>query len=172
MQNVVRYCEICGTELRGSGITIKYEGSIITVCNSCYSRIKKYSTIYKEKNEKVKSNKKQSIGKSNMVQEFEIVDDYSRIIKNAREKLGMTQKDLANKLKTSENIIKRFESGKLKPTISQARELEKILGVKLVVPVEIEEVKEEAEKYETTLGDIVRIRGEKDEGNSGKSRKV
>jgi len=173
MQSSPKYCEICGTSIKDNGITVKYEGSVITVCNTCYSKIKKYATLHKEKEKpQVKTNKKSPIIKSSMDYEFEIVDDYSKIIKNARERLGMTQRELAIKLRTSENTIKRFESGKLKPTLSQARELERILGVKLIVPVESEEYVEKEERYETTLGDIVKIRGERNEGNSSSSRKV
>lgn len=160
MQNpVTKYCEMCGAPIRGNGITVSYEGSIITVCPSCYSKIKKYAKIVNEK--ELKKEEKQKIKKStpklSTEVEFEVVDDYYKIIKEGRERLGMTQQQLAQLLKVSENVIKRFESGKLKPTIQQAKQLEKILGVKLLVPVESEEEGEEAD-FELTLGDVVNIR--------------
>nr|WP_256202078.1 helix-turn-helix domain-containing protein [Sulfuracidifex metallicus] len=69
----------------------------------------------------------------------------------------MTQFQLAQKLKVSENIVKRFELGKLKPTLDQAKSLEKILGIKLIVPIESNEG-DNGTDNELTLGDIVRIR--------------
>nr|2MEZ_A Chain A, Multiprotein Bridging Factor (MBP-like) [Saccharolobus solfataricus P2] len=91
--------------------------------------------------------------------ELEIVTDYYKIIKTAREQLGISQQQLAQKLKVSENIVKRFESGKLKPTISQARQLEKILGIKLVTPLENnEESEKEFDDTGLTLGDVVNIK--------------
>lgn len=72
--------------------------------------------------------------------------------------MGISQQQLAQKLKVSENIVKRFESGKLKPTISQARQLEKILGIKLVTPLENEESEKEFDETELTLGDVVNIK--------------
>lgn len=73
--------------------------------------------------------------------------------------MGWDQRTLALKLKVSENIVKRIESGKLRPTLDLAKRLEEVLNIKLLVP-SIEEVIEDnkAQKY-ATLGEIVKIRG-------------
>lgn len=167
------YCELCGAPLHGRGITVSYEGSILTVCNSCYQRIKRYAKMVNEK-EIIKSpflnQKKTRIQQSNPVNtpkpqisgipEYEVVDDYAQIIRSAREEQGLSQKQLAEKIKVSENLIKKFESGKLKPTIEQAKMLEKALKIKLLVKVQdnISEEKKNTENFELTLGDIVHIR--------------
>ncbi|BBG24446.1 multiprotein bridging factor aMBF1 [Sulfuracidifex tepidarius] len=155
------YCELCGEPIRGKGTTVLYEGSIITVCDSCYSKIRKYSKpAQKQEVRKPKqfvSNAFVSKPKYNLSEDIEIVDDYYKLIKQARERMKMTQFQLAQKLKVSENIVKRFELGKLKPTIDQAKSIEKILGVKLIVPVENNGAEGDRED-ELTLGDIVRIR--------------
>jgi len=157
--NSEEYCELCGSPIHGKGITMSYEGSIITVCNSCYNRIRKHAVIVKEDNKKSETQKKTTPKPPKMADtELEIVADYYKIIKNAREQLGISQQQLAQKLKVSENIVKRFESGKLKPTISQARQLEKILGIKLVTPLENEESEKEFDETELTLGDVVNIK--------------
>ena len=162
MQNsITKYCEICGAPLKGKGITVSYEGSIITVCPNCYNKIKKSAKSVDQrelrKNEEAKKKIKMSMSKLSTEVELEVVDDYYKLIKEARERLGISQQQLAQQLKVSENIIKRFESGKLKPTIQQARQLEKILGIKLLQPVESEEETED-EDFELTLGDVVNIR--------------
>ena len=162
MQNsATKYCEMCGAPLKGKGITVSYEGSIITVCPSCYNKIKKAAKVVDEKQLIKKNEAKKKIKalapKLSTEVELEVVDDYYKLIKEARERLGLSQQQLAQQLKVSENIIKRFESGKLKPTIQQARQLEKILGIKLLRPVESEEESEEAD-FELTLGDVVNIR--------------
>lgn len=159
------YCELCGSPIRGKEITVIYEGSVITICSSCYTKIKKYAKPYDEKKSiklgKITEKAITIVKKSNET-ELEIVDDYYRIIKAAREKMGLSTKQLAEKLKVSENIIKRFEQGKLKPTIEQAKALEKILSIKLLVPVSSsEEIKLNSKNYDLTLGDIVNFRDEK-----------
>ncbi|AOL16143.1 TIGR00270 family protein [Sulfolobus sp. A20] len=160
MQNSAgEYCELCGSRISGKGITVLYEGSVITICNSCYNKVKKHATIINEEKKKAQNTRKSLKIKTELENiELEIVNDYYKLIKSSREKLGMTQQQLAQKLKVSENIIKRFESGKLKPTISQARQLEKILGIKLVVPVEGEGSEKSSENFELTLGDVVNIK--------------
>jgi putative transcription factor len=165
MQSINKsYCEICGNALRNKGIIVRYEGSVITVCESCYSKIKKNTTTMQLSQKSDRSNTQRGRIKVRNTTignvEFEVVEDYAKRIREAREKLGLSHKQLADKLKVSENVIKRFENNKLKPTITQARELEKILGIKLIVPVEGKEEleKEKKEEFELTLGDIVNIR--------------
>ena len=157
----VKYCDLCGAPIRGKGHTVVYEGGVVTVCDACYARIAKYAKPYREEKVQAK-NTVQHQRRPKEEKELMVVDDYAVIIKNARERLKMTQKDLADKLKVSENIIKRFEGGKLKPTIDQARALEKILGVKLVEEVPSGgEASSRVRLDELTLGDIVNIRERK-----------
>ncbi len=148
--------------IRGKGITVVYEGSVITVCDSCYSKIRKFAKIYEEKPKKtqVVRQQTQNVNKKTEV-DIEIADDYYKIIKAARERLGLTTKQLADKMRVSENIIKRFEQGKLKPTIEQAKDLEKILSVKLLYTISGEETQEGGKNFELTLGDVVNIREKK-----------
>jgi len=162
MQNsVTKYCEMCGAPIKGKGITVSYEGSIITVCPNCYNKIKKSAKVVDErelkKNEEMKKKIKTPVPKLSTEVELEVVDDYYKMIKEARERLGLSQQQLAQQLKVSENIIKRFESGKLKPTIQQAKQLEKILGIKLLQPIESDEGTEDTD-FELTLGDVANIR--------------
>ncbi|BCU70598.1 multiprotein bridging factor aMBF1 [Stygiolobus caldivivus] len=155
----IKYCELCGSPIRGNGITVLFEGSIITVCPACYARIKKSAKITDlPKKPQSKKSIKPSMPKVNNEVELEVVDDYYKLIKEARERLKLTQQQLALQLKVSENIIKRFESGKLKPTIQQAKQLEKLLGVKLLVPVEEGGEEEEETDFNLTLGDVAHIR--------------
>ena len=96
------------------------------------------------------------------LEKFEVVEDYAIRVRRARERLGLTQKELALKVKVSENVIKRIEAGTLVPPIDLARRLERVLGVKLLEPVaELEEEPEETGgggEFYLTLGDIAELR--------------
>ncbi|ARM75892.1 multiprotein bridging factor aMBF1 [Acidianus manzaensis] len=151
--------------ISGKGITVVYEGSVLTICNTCYSKIKKHAKIYEEK-PSPKLNIQKNIPSNNTQKsqeiEIEIVDDYFKIIKEARERMGLSTKQLAEKMKVSENIIKRFEQGKLKPTIDQAKALEKILSIRILITVSQENENSKSSKnFELTLGDIVNFREDK-----------
>jgi putative transcription factor len=153
------YCELCGSVIHGKGITVNYEGSTITICSSCYSKIKSHAKIVenrKQTNIQLKQPKKTQ----NTETIWEIVDDYPKIIREARENHGMSTRELAQKLKVQENIVKRIESGKLKPTIQLAKDLERILSIKILVKIEESEdnTSRNANRNELTLGDIINIR--------------
>ncbi len=94
------------------------------------------------------------------VEKYEVVEDYAQRVRRAREKLGLTQKELAIKVKVGEKVIKRIEAGTLVPPIDLARRLERVLGVKLLEPVaeEYEEESGGSEDFQLTLGDIAELR--------------
>ncbi len=95
-----------------------------------------------------------------LIERYEVVEDYAQRVRRARERLGLTQKDLAVKVKVGENVIKRIEAGTLTPSIELARRLERVLGVKLLEPVaeEYEEETSRSDKFYLTLGDIAELR--------------
>jgi len=57
-------------------------------------------------------------------------------IKKARKKRGLTQKDLAQKLDVSRNIVIKIEKGKRELRMSEAGELSDLLGIKVEALVE------------------------------------
>ncbi len=80
------------------------------------------------------------------------------LIKTARESMGMSRDALARTVGVKESVLRRIESGQLIPDEQLARKLERVLGVKLLVPAEHVETPSKPSKYELTLGDVVEIR--------------
>lgn len=72
--------------------------------------------------------------------ESDLIENYSRVIKEAREKVKLSQQDLAMKAKAKLSVIQKIEIGRMEPPIPLSRELEHILHVKLLVPREEIEV--------------------------------
>lgn len=139
-------CELCGKE--GPVITAVVEGSQMTVCQACA----KFGKIIRRP---VGITGKAPVAKAPEASEI-VVSEYAQLIRSAREKSGMTQKDFAMKLNEKESVIHKLENGQFVPPISMARKLEKMLHVKLVVVEEEEEV--EAGKKGSgplTIGDII-----------------
>lgn len=157
-----RYCEMCGQRIVGPEYTVKVEGSFMTLCRSCYERVKRYAesmprSTKPPKTPVVQYNQNQKKNLSG-TEEWDVDENFALKIKEARERLKMSVRDLANKMRTQENVIKRIEQGRLKPTLEQARELEKILGIKLLVKIEAEKTESVKEDFTLTLGDIINIR--------------
>jgi putative transcription factor len=169
------YCEMCGSPIRGKPIEIIIEGAKLLVCESCFRRVSERqkassskATMQIEapvKKEKAGQTEKKLTRKTTSTQkiDYEVIDNYAEVIKRAREKLGWTTQALANRVMESENVIKRIEQGKLRPTIELARKLEKVLGIKLLQPVTPDEegIIMEGGRAELTLGDLAKIKEKK-----------
>lgn len=59
--------------------------------------------------------------------------DLIRTMLDARNKKGMTQKDIARRAGTTQSAIARFESGRTNPTLEFASRLSRALGAKLEI---------------------------------------
>jgi putative transcription factor len=90
-------------------------------------------------------------------EEYELVDGYGEMIKKAREKMNLTRKELAIKMKVKENILKRIEAEELVPEEDLAKRIEKELGVKILQKVESSSPKKEFKQAKLTIGDVAKI---------------
>lgn len=68
-------------------------------------------------------------------QEYEIDPDYNVKIRQAREKMGLSQEDLGRMLNEKLSVIRMVESKKLKPDAVLTRKLAHHLKVTLMVPL-------------------------------------
>lgn len=121
-------CELCGKDLE----TIrkaKIENSILLVCSNC---IKFGEEVQFHVSQNAQQGTKQ-ISKSfeSPFPEYEIVENYATLVKNARERKGMKQEEFAKFLQERLSLLRKIESGKHKPDIELAKKLEKKLGIKL-----------------------------------------
>ena len=85
----------------------------------------------------------------------ELASDYSKRILGARNALGMNQEELAAKLNEKRSVIRDLESGKLAPSDSLVRKLEKQLKIKLIENNKYDYKMPAAKKRELTLGDLL-----------------
>jgi putative transcription factor len=152
-------CEMCSS--KSAVLRADVEGAKLSVCEQCSRFGKVLSRVQAPITAKAK---KQEAAKPAFVKSTESVQlirsDYSKIIKQAREKLGLTQEDFAKRLTERESMLHKIESGHLKPDLALARKLEKALRISLVEQVEVEvgggEKKNKGEGL--TLGDLIKIK--------------
>jgi len=94
------------------------------------------------------------------VAEYELPEDFARKVRAAREKLSLTQEELAKRVMERLSIIQKIESGKIIPDMKLSRYLEHVLRVKLLVPRK-EPIGIEGQAKtppELTLGDLVQFK--------------
>jgi len=147
---------MCGAE--SFLVKAEIEGTELKVCKNC-ARFGKVVNRFPDK--------KKNFGKSFVKSRPEepksvemIVEDYSKILKSAREQKGLKQEELAKLVKEKESIIHHMESGEFKPSIFLAKKLEKFLHVKLIEQYEETHavVGGKSGSGATTIGDLIKIK--------------
>ncbi len=149
-------CEICGKELKGSGIKIIVEGTELTVCPLCkrYGSEKISSTSQSGAKRVVIKKKKIS---TDIEFKDELVDNYNQIIRQEREKRGWSQEQLAKKIQEKESLIKKIENAEITPDPDIIAKLEKLFGIKLRESVPVVKIEKKA-SMAPTLGDVVVVK--------------
>jgi putative transcription factor len=144
-------CEMCGA--REARKKVKIEGVVLFVCDEC-ARFGSYVGDVEKKKERKKVKKD-----FKLIEDYEevVVEDIGKRVKELRERLGLTQEELASKIKERVSVVKRVEEGWI-PPMDVVRKLEKFFSTKLTerVRVRVEGEKEEEERL--TIADVAEIR--------------
>lgn len=133
------YCELCGRQAAEKKKII-VDGTVFNVCIACSKHGKPYvpaqvssSSSAKKKKPVAKIQQQKKI--ITMVDETMIDPDFARLIREARMKMGLTHEQLGMKMNEKAQILKKFETGALKPDELFAKKLERYLGIKLYVSI-------------------------------------
>lgn len=151
-------CEMCGKD--EMLVKADIEGAELQVCRGCARFGKILSRVVtppKGKSKKVEAKPEPKPSETVMKEIIQVItDDYPQLIKNAREKLGLKQNELARMIAEKESLVQNVESGKFLPSINLAKKFERFLKITLV------EQHEEAhdQKFKTkasalTIGDML-----------------
>jgi len=125
-------CEICGNPIRGEPQVILVDGAKLRVCSNDV----RLGTVVKEtvrpQGLVPKSVHGPLIPKFDIIEEeLELREDFGMTIKSAREKMGLSQDQLAAKINEKASLIRHLETGKLKPDDMLATKLERFLKIDL-----------------------------------------
>ncbi len=157
-------CELCGRDVpRLKKVII--EGVILNVCDECakFGKEIKGNEIPKDVKylppeivrERVER-KRRRRGRDYLDEEEVLIEDYPRVIREARERLGMTQEELAKKILEKRTVISKLERGEMRPDEKLIKKLEKALNIKLKEKISPIYRKEEKKTTTLTLGDLLK----------------
>ncbi len=124
-------CEICGKPIYGKPILIEVDGAYLKVCSSCA----KFGKVVQER--KVSNRKAMNVvtkpveKRSDSVEDYELIENYGKVIKEIREKLNMTQEELGRKIGIKPSLLAKIEQEAIIPDIQTLTKLELSLKVKL-----------------------------------------
>ena len=168
MWNVLN-CDICGRVISEQAFKIEVEGAKMLVCHSCQKLGKPYNEeprpapqpqpkVIRSTYVPTLARKRKSELPKEMDQ-LDLADDVAEQVRKHRTKLGLSQEDLAKRVKEKLSVIQKIENGKMTPDMRLCRTLEHELKVKLLLPhAETEDLPKGSAPSEVTLGDIIRIK--------------
>ncbi|MCL4403528.1 MAG: multiprotein bridging factor aMBF1 [Candidatus Marsarchaeota archaeon] len=151
-------CEICGRRT-ASLYTIDVDGTEMRVCPVCAEGKR---IIARPAPQKARGSPKFSMPRPKADDEKAIVQNYGTIIRRARERMELPLKVLAEMINEKESFLRRIEEEKTVPAGKTLKQLERALGIKLLVEGgegndEPERVKGDR-KESASLGDFLGIK--------------
>lgn len=157
-----KQCEICGAEIAGAAQRIVIDGSALDVCKGCARFGKsedKWSPVAKKM---VPVERAFTVRRPKPRDHFkdlvELVPEFGRRIREARESLSLTPEELAARIKEKAALLKKIEREEISPEDDVRKKLERELKIKLTDQVSEARVKASGTGKGLTLGDIASIR--------------
>ena len=176
-------CEVCGRKIHDNPNRVIIEGAKLMVCTECAKHGK--TTWEEPPKPKMAPIQRQAFPTQGPIQikkkviqaqvdtSQEIVEGYDEKIRQAREKLGLSHKELGKKINEKESVLRKIETRKMTPDNILVSKLEHTLRIKLLVPVADEKVQQTIPKSasrELTLGDLIQ-QSKKGKGEEAAERK-
>src|ERR687888_1839273 len=133
------FCELCGRKVTNGKKAVLIDGTVFNVCNLCSKRGKPYvpSAAPKMKT----TTNKPTLKKGTMIKMTDdtiLSPEFAKLIREARMKKGLTHEQLGIQMNEKSTLLRKFETGSLKPDEMLAKKLERFLGIKLYVSIEEE----------------------------------
>ena len=132
------YCELCGRQTTEKKM-VTVDGTIFNVCIACSKHGKPYTpgeAISKKKKAVTAAAKQQKKNKISFSDETVLTPDFARLLREARMQMGLTHEQLGMKMNEKAQLLKKFETGTLKPDELLAKKLERFLNIKLYVSID------------------------------------
>ena len=130
-------CEICGIAITDHGDRVFVEGNLLTVCKTCAKRGKPSNE--QPNNKRRVSTRPEKIAMQNRItlnDSSVMVSNFSEIIRKSRMKQGLTHEQLGILIKERASLLRKIESGSLKPDEELTKKLERYFRIKLYTPVD------------------------------------
>ncbi|NAT10832.1 TIGR00270 family protein [ANME-1 cluster archaeon AG-394-G06] len=122
-------CEVCGAEIKGAAQYVVIGDSKLRVCKACAH----YGTVVVE-NKNVRAGPMAHAKANSRLYEqmdhdleVEVEEDYGRKLKEAREKAGLKQTELANRINEKQSLVRKIENEEIVPSDEVMRKITRVL---------------------------------------------
>ena len=133
-------CEICGIQIIDNGERVYVEGNLLTVCKACSKRGKPSNNQQNiQRKLPARPKKIERTDKITFEDSTILVKDFSEVIRNSRMSKGFTHEQLGLLIKERASLLRKIESGSLKPDEVLAKKLERFFRINLYTEVDSSE---------------------------------
>jgi putative transcription factor len=185
----VHNCELCGRKMKGRGRNVEIEGAKMTVCPQCATKFggdssdtsrksarmsappswlskperRAVPTPHRPTVTKTRPKPKPRPRKGTLLDDMMLIEDYAKVIRTARQKVGISQEELAQRVGERISTLQAIEAGRQKPNNKTIRGLERELGISLLEPIDSIPIKTSrgSSVAGPTLGDRVVVKRKK-----------
>ena len=158
-------CEMCGSEVPRTKL-VMVEGAAVNTCQRCEKfassgavKTKEGKVMLPSVAERLGSRERRMQQRDVLTRgEKELVFDYPQRVRKGRQKMSLSQDDLAKSLNEKKSIIVKIENGDIRPTDKLVTKLERALDIKLKEFLEFEDddVQKTEQSKGMTLGDFIK----------------
>jgi len=158
-------CEMCGKNVTFlKKVTI--EGVLLDVCSECAKfGVESKKDVPKEQGPKpiiaqrleVREKRSRPRDVLERMDKEDLVEDFAQRIRIAREKAGMSQKELAMKINERVTILSKIEAAQMRPDEKFIAKLQKELGIVLKERVPEVVAAKESARASLTLADLIKM---------------
>jgi putative transcription factor len=141
MSSSASFCELCGRAVTGGKRAVMIDSTVFNVCMACSRRGKPYvstSTAKKKTDNVISHSKGTKQLKIQLTDDTILNPEFGKLIREARIKRGLSHEQLGAQMNERAILLRRFETGALKPDEMFAKKLERFLGIKLYKSVKEE----------------------------------
>ncbi|MGI0030032.1 MAG: multiprotein bridging factor aMBF1 [Nitrososphaeraceae archaeon] len=133
-------CEICGIQIIDNGERVYVEGNLLTVCKACSKRGKPSNNQQNiQRKLPARPKKIERPDKITFEDSSILVKNFSEVIRNSRMSKALTHEQLGLLIKERASLLRKIESGSLKPDEVLAKKLERFFRINLYTEVDSSE---------------------------------
>jgi putative transcription factor len=157
----VMHCELCGREIAGKAKRVSIEGAELETCSSCAglgTEVRGIELKGMPKGHRVTVKTRPRYRDIYTQIQGELDPEFDQLVRDAREKAGLTQEAFASQIMERTLVIKKVERKELAPDDRLRKKLEKALNIKLLIDTGGQKVEREKRRGNLTLGDIAEVK--------------
>lgn len=130
-------CEICGIQIIDHGERVYVEGNLLTVCKACSKRGKPSNNPQNIQSKLPARPKKiEKADKISFEDSVILVKNFSEVIRNSRMSKLLTHEQLGLLINERASLLRKLESGSLKPDEELTKKLERFFRIDLYTEVD------------------------------------